>query len=345
MAIKTIDCVDCGASVPDGRLSCPACGALLTPVVVQAHLRGRPKVTRQRPPAPVAAQPESSAEAAHEPHAPASPAREPDPATSSAPEPEPDAAPPAPARPAFAPTDELPLGAAPAPTPWEPLREPAPVLVARPYQRHGAFESATGVAPAPLPGAYLPPAPGSAASASLDGTASVGAGRASTAQTVPAGASATASLHGVSESSRIGRQGIAAATLVEIAGWFVIVGSAMAILGFLLPWSVTVIGSSGVGGYFNSWGLASPTHLLVEIGLLVGLALGIVPNKVPTWVRSGLYGVAVGGLLLGLVWPYLVGRLGPDVGVTVTALGGLALVVGGVVASWASRHGVSDPSV
>ena len=32
MTTKTIDCIDCGASVPYGRLSCPACGALLASV-------------------------------------------------------------------------------------------------------------------------------------------------------------------------------------------------------------------------------------------------------------------------------------------------------------------------
>ena len=32
MTTKTIDCVECGESVPYGRLSCPACGALLASV-------------------------------------------------------------------------------------------------------------------------------------------------------------------------------------------------------------------------------------------------------------------------------------------------------------------------
>lgn len=394
MAIKTTDCFDCGASMPYGRLSCPACGALLAsvsgglrpgfriaesasmtpqaeaassgtdvatgspiptlaPVVVQAHVRGRPKVTQRGPRAgagalaepvdadePAAARPEPIV--ADEPAAPGAQSE-----TFAEPFAEPDAAAafPASTRPAFEPTDGPPLGAAPAPTPWEPLREPAPVLIARRYQRHGAFEPMGAADLAPLPGAYLPPAPARSSTALLDNTAFVAAGRSPTALTAPDTAGATVSMHDVPETIRTGRRGIDEATLVEIAGWFVIVGSSMAILGFLLPWSVTVIGASGVGGYFNSWGLASPTHLLVELGLLVGLALGIVPNKVPTWVRSGLYGVALGGLLLGLVWPYLVGRLGPDVGVTVTALGGLALVVGGVVASWGTRHGVSDPRV
>ena len=32
MMSKTFDCVECGASAPYGRLSCPSCGALLASV-------------------------------------------------------------------------------------------------------------------------------------------------------------------------------------------------------------------------------------------------------------------------------------------------------------------------
>lgn len=138
---------------------------------------------------------------------------------------------------------------------------------------------------------------------------------------------------------------IDAARVLEIAGWFVIVGSAMAVLGFLLPWSMTVIGARNFGGYLDSWGLASPSHVLVLIGPLVALALGVVRTPVPEWLRTGVLGLALGGLLVGLTWPYLVGPLGADVGVLVTALGGLALVIGGGVASWATRHAEPVPVV
>jgi hypothetical protein len=141
------------------------------------------------------------------------------------------------------------------------------------------------------------------------------------------------------------KRGVEAATFVDIAGWFVIVGSTMSLLGFLLPWSASVIGARGVGGYFNGWGLASPTHLLVFGSLLVVLALGIMRTRVPAWLGTGVLGLGVGGLVVGLVWPYIVGPLGADVGVTVTALGALALVIGGALSSWATRHGAVDPGV
>jgi len=124
-----------------------------------------------------------------------------------------------------------------------------------------------------------------------------------------------------------------------MSSWFAIVGAAMAILGFLLPWSRVVIGASGTGGYFDGWGLASPTHVLVVLGLMAVLALEILRAPVPAWLRTGIPGLILGSLIIGLIWPYVVGRLGADIGVMVTGLGGVALIAGGVVASWATRHG------
>ena len=60
---------------------------------------------------------------------------------------------------------------------------------------------------------------------------------------------------------------------------------------------------------------------------------------------SGILGLVFGGLLLGLAWPYLVGPLGADVGLTMTALGAVALLIGGVVTLWATRHVVVEPVV
>jgi hypothetical protein len=132
---------------------------------------------------------------------------------------------------------------------------------------------------------------------------------------------------------------------VEIAGWFVVVGATMAVLGFLLPWSAVVIGARGVGSYFDQWGLASPTHVVVLATTMLVLALGILRTAVPTWIRSGVLPLALGSLLIGLVWPYQVGPLGADVGILVVALGGLALAIGGVVTTWATRHVGVDPLV
>ena len=67
--------------------------------------------------------------------------------------------------------------------------------------------------------------------------------------------------------------------------------------------------------------------------------------QIPAWLRTGVPGLILGGLLVGLVWPYAIGPVGADVGAMVVGLGGLALVVGGIVASWATRHDEADPLV
>ena len=132
---------------------------------------------------------------------------------------------------------------------------------------------------------------------------------------------------------------------LELAGWLVVAGAAASILGFVLPWSRVVIGSAHTGGYFDSWGLASPTHLVVLAGLLVVLGLAIVPTSAPAWIRTGVLGLASGGILVGLAWPYVVGPLGAEVGVTLALVGGIALGIGGILASWATRHASEEPSV
>ena len=398
MAIKTIECVDCGAAVIYGRLSCSACGTLLASVaggrragirslqaepetagfvesepeeaavvevapepdpaqavepepvadphvLVQAHVRARPKTLPKR-------QRITTAVVSRDAPTPTEPAVEPvwkfaslaaresavevetEPAVELPVEPEPAA------ERAFAaygapPVDE--------PVPWAPVEATGPVIVARPYQRHAASEGEDLAQPTPAPGAYRPP---TVAIATAAFSAPTGPARPLTGSaTAAAGVAAPPTARDVANAFPSTERRIDASTFVDIAGWFVIVGATMSVLGFVLPWSVVVIGSSGVGGYFNRWGLASPTHLVVVIGLLVVLALAVLTTRVPAWLGTGLLGLAFGGLLIGLVWPYLVGPLGADVGVTVTALGGLALVIGGAVASWATRHSESDPRV
>lgn len=266
--MRTIDCMDCGASVPYGRLSCPACGGLVASVAGAAPRSAE----RVRPAEPI-------------------------------------------------PTAERTPAA-------EPARPAEPLLAARPYERHLADETDPPAHASVPTSAYRPPAlalaatPVSAPSGSLSTTAS-------------AAADERASRSDVMDPARI----------VELAGWFVIVGATMSLLGLLLPWSRVVIGAKGVGGYLDTWGLASPTHILVFVALLAVLAFGIVRTPVPAWLRIGVFGLALGSLLIGLVWPYVVGPLGADVGVLVVALGGSALIIGGVVAIWATRHAAVEPFV
>lgn len=343
--MKTIECVDCGESVPYGRLSCPACGALLASVA-----RGRtPVVPVAAPAEPAAAWFEAvesfdpgptagsvataTAVASATPAVPASPI-----ATTKAvaidiesllPE---------------LPVEEPSLPELPEAEPslWSPLEAtPDPVLTPRAYRT----PSWASVAVAPerstprlaVPGAYRPPALS---------MATAGAGFAA-----PAWSGASGLVDGGAEAvtaepelkARLGA--IDPARFVEIAGWLVVVGSTLSVLGLLLPWSQTVIGAASYGDYFDAWGLASPTHWFVLAGLLSVLALGIVRTTVPIWLRTGVLGLGLGGLLVGLVWPYLVGPLGADVGVLCVGLGGVAMTIGGAVVSWATRHVEVEPVV
>jgi hypothetical protein len=234
------------------------------------------------------------------------------------------------------------------PTPWAPLEEPAPTLIGRPYQRHLAAETDAIVDGGPPPGAYHPPS--QALSLAMAG-ALADANAARHADPVADGSGAASGAAGataIAAFPRTARRWVTVpepSRFVEIAGWFVVVGAAMSILGFLLPWSRVVIGASTFGGYFDGWGLANPTHLFVFVALLGVLALAVRREPVPAWISSGIFGLILGGLLLGLAWPYLVGPLGSDVGLTMTTLGGVCLMIGGVVALWATRHGGVEPLV
>ncbi|MEO8459519.1 MAG: hypothetical protein ABI451_03230 [Dokdonella sp.] len=131
---------------------------------------------------------------------------------------------------------------------------------------------------------------------------------------------------------------VEAGWLEAAAGWSMIVGSAVAILGFLLPWSRTVIGAEGVGTYFDSWGVANPSHVLVMLGLAAALGLAIVANPIPTWIRTSCVGLTFGGLLVGLSWPYLFGPLGAGPGVMAIFVGGVLLGAAGVLDLVEARH-------
>jgi hypothetical protein len=133
--------------------------------------------------------------------------------------------------------------------------------------------------------------------------------------------------------------------LEAAAGWLMIVGSAVAILGFLLPWSQTVIGAESMGSYFDSWGMANPSHTLVVLALLAVLGLAIVANPIPTWIRTCASGLILGGVLVGLTWPYLFGPLGAGPGVMAILVGGIMLGVAGSLDLVEARHAVTEPSV
>jgi len=133
----------------------------------------------------------------------------------------------------------------------------------------------------------------------------------------------------------------------EFVGWVAIAGSALALVGFLLPWSSSVIGATGVG-YLDRWGFAGPGHLLIAVGLAAILVAAVLRERVPLWLGVGIPGLALGSLLIGLVWPYVLGPLGAELGVATVLLGSVLLAIAGisaVVVDRMIRHAGDGPVV
>jgi hypothetical protein len=131
----------------------------------------------------------------------------------------------------------------------------------------------------------------------------------------------------------------------DLPGWLVASGAAIATIGFFLPWAHRLIASSGEG-YASAWGLGALMHLPVFVAALVTLGLAILPNRVAGWLRAGVLPVVLGGVLLGLAWPYVFfGPLRGQFGSVLEAIAGLILVVGGILALRADRHASGPPRV
>ncbi len=135
------------------------------------------------------------------------------------------------------------------------------------------------------------------------------------------------------------------ARLGEGLDWAAAAGAGFVALGMLLPWSSSVIGAGSVNGYFSTWGVAGPAHVVVLVWSLAMLGLALVPNPVPRWIRTGVASLALGVFSLGLAWPYLIGPLGAGVGVLAVSVGAFVLIPTGVIADWNSRHVRSEPPV
>ena len=309
---QSIVCRACGAAVPYGRLSCPECGEMLASVA-GARRGGVATSAGDRAIPDVLHDTQLTADAT-----------------------------PAPERAAWAEEVEA--------------RDPDPIIVsgAGRWSADGdGFDALLAETAAPpthaaavvgrlepavaAPGAYVPPAPaaalGAAYPAGPPAPARAWAGHGPTG----AASDGAAAVPAATDASAIGGDVTEAPTAAAVR-WLAVAGSALAAVGMVLPWSsLTVIGAEGVG-YFDRWGLAGPGHLLVAAAVLGALALALLRERVPAWLGVGLPGPALGGLLLGLVWPYLIGPLGGQLGAWAVALGAALLIVAGVATLVMDRH-------
>jgi len=132
---------------------------------------------------------------------------------------------------------------------------------------------------------------------------------------------------------------------VNAPGRTVAFGAAIAGFGFLLPWAEIVIGSGSMGSFFDQWGLAGPGNVLVFL-LLFGVgALAVAHERFPITVSTGLPALVLGSILLGLVFPYVMGPFHEAIGVYVVAVGGVVMIVGGLLSRAATRHAAVSASV
>ncbi len=329
MATKTVVCPECAEPLPQGRLACPACGALV------AFVAGSPRTTPTEPtepPEPPVAPEGSPVEDDPRGEAAADPEPEPEPAAT-----EPDDAPELAADPVPAPAAlrEWPPRSA-VPDPGEPQWPPAVAPRWPPDSRERAHTAYGGddVGPAdPLPATAPPPDAFVPAGAYLPPSATFAADSAVAIASPPRPA------------IRSLLPGLRIDVPDDLAGSIVAAGSGVVAVGFLLPWARAVIGADSVGSYFDSWGLGALMHLPVLLLALATLGLAVLPNRLAPWLRGAILPLLLGGVALGLVWPYVVGPLGAQVGAWTEVVGALLLVVGGAMTTASTRHAAADRGV
>ncbi len=129
----------------------------------------------------------------------------------------------------------------------------------------------------------------------------------------------------------------------DLARRTIMVGSALASIGLLLPWLNGPAGQSPLAGYLDRWGLAGPGMWLVLLGL-VGLAVVAASAGRPASWPIGLPSVALAAFLGGLLWPYVVGGFGRSIGIWLVLVGAVVLAVGGLL-DRRVRHAGIEPVV
>jgi hypothetical protein len=199
--------------------------------------------------------------------------------------------------------------------------EPQPAPLADEQAPHVAMAEPVDPPPAPI----LPRAWDPVAAASGEGV--IAAPRAATARV-----------------GRIAMPRIDRERVEQTADTVLLVGSFGLVLSFLAPWADVVIGSSG-RGYMDTWGLAGSGHIALFLVALGVLALAALENPIGRWLRTGVAGVALGGFVLGLAWPYVVGPLGAGPGALLAWVSGLVLFVAGIISLIVLRHAALPPDV
>ena len=131
----------------------------------------------------------------------------------------------------------------------------------------------------------------------------------------------------------------------ELPGRTIALGAALAGLGFLLPWAEVVIGSGGVGGFLDQWGLAGPGHWVLLLALIAIGGLAVAGERTSVKVGTSTASIVLGAVLLGLAFPYVMGPFRETVGVYVTLAGAFIMIAGGLIARIEPRHATGGETV
>jgi hypothetical protein len=341
MATKTVVCPDCGSPTAPGRYTCSECGAFLDGVAVaprswdadatagEAAAAGPEPL--DEPPAPVAPRASVLLDGIDDPEPEDGP-----PAEAPAPMPDPGIRAPAASLPE---ADDLLLADGPTLDPVDPTLPPPPDVLheiewpaSETAERPTGGPTAAGAAGVRTPaGAWLPP---SALLTGLDDAS-------------PAGAAAATATMAASAPARAPRDWLALFGSADerwaFARRMIAIGAVVAVVGFLLPWA-NGSASSILAVWTSVWGLAGAGHWLI---VLVAAALGLVASSSSPRVTSvalGLPSIALASLLLGLVWPTVLGAASRPIGVLAVLVGAVVLGIGGVI-HLGARHEAATPDV
>ncbi|HET7029203.1 MAG TPA: hypothetical protein VFI34_01725 [Candidatus Limnocylindrales bacterium] len=203
----------------------------------------------------------------------------------------------------------------------------------------GNRETLSWPAPVPAPpvrqpaGAWLPP---SALLTALDEDAVTTAGAgAAAAGVLPAPTAGLGSRDWLAVFGSADRRWAAARRAIAI-------GSAITLIGFVLPWANGSAGSL-LNVWTSVWGLAGAGHWLVVLAVA---ALGIAAASTgrAAAIPLALPAIALGSFVLGLIWPTLLGAASRPIGILVVLVGTVALLVGGVI-HLDARHEAATPDV
>lgn len=129
----------------------------------------------------------------------------------------------------------------------------------------------------------------------------------------------------------------------EAADVLVLVGAMGTVIAMLVPW--VPLGRSGIGAWTDAWGVAMPGHLIVFLLACGALALATLPNSIGPWLRTGIVGLMLGSLVLGLVWRSAFGAGGGGFGIPLTFVSGAVLAIGGLLSTLVHRHANEPPDV